>query len=188
MNTPILTTEHLVLRPIQMEDAARVQLLFNDWEVVKWLAAVVPWPYPEDGAVEFLRSVLTSVASTDRMVWAIAERNDPLAKLIGVMDLNPSATGSHRGFWIAPAYHRRGYMSEAVLVTTDYAFDVLDMPILRLDNVEGNVGSHRLKEKAGAVIVGYEETQSVSGPAKLVKWNLTPEAWKAARATFLSSR
>ncbi len=44
--TPTLETPRLLLRPLDLADAAQVQLLFPHWEIVRHLAAQVPWPYP----------------------------------------------------------------------------------------------------------------------------------------------
>ncbi len=50
MGVPELVTDRLILRQLQLEDAEQTQQLFPQWEVVKFLTAAVPWPYPEDGA------------------------------------------------------------------------------------------------------------------------------------------
>jgi hypothetical protein len=50
---PVLVTPHLILRPLELADAAQAQPLFCQWEVLRLLAAVVPWPYPADGAYTF---------------------------------------------------------------------------------------------------------------------------------------
>ena len=61
---PTLYTERLILRPLQLADADAVQQLFPHWDVVRYLNAAVPWPYPEDGAFAYLRDiVLPAVAA-----------------------------------------------------------------------------------------------------------------------------
>jgi hypothetical protein len=42
---PELETEPMWLRPARLEDAEHTQKLFPQWEIVKYLGAVVPWPY-----------------------------------------------------------------------------------------------------------------------------------------------
>ncbi|PTT94866.1 GNAT family N-acetyltransferase, partial [Pseudomonas sp. HMWF005] len=54
-DTPTLYTERLILRPLQLEDAEAVQRQFPHWEVVRYLNVAVPWPYPENGALSYLR-------------------------------------------------------------------------------------------------------------------------------------
>jgi hypothetical protein len=45
------TTERLLLRPLEIGDAAQIQELFPHWEIVRYLLNRVPWPYPPDGAL-----------------------------------------------------------------------------------------------------------------------------------------
>jgi ribosomal-protein-alanine N-acetyltransferase len=47
---PALETARLLLRPLQLDDAEQVQILFPHWEIVRYLASRMPWPYPPDGA------------------------------------------------------------------------------------------------------------------------------------------
>ena len=62
--TPTLETLHLLLLPLTLADAEQVQRIFPQWEIVKYLANVVPWPYPPDGAWTFLRDQM--LPSVDR--------------------------------------------------------------------------------------------------------------------------
>jgi len=48
-------------------------------------------------------------------------------------------------------------MIEAVAAVNDFAFDVLGLDRLILNNAEGNTGSHRVKEKSGATIVAIND-------------------------------
>ncbi|MDR3687761.1 MAG: GNAT family N-acetyltransferase [Fimbriimonas sp.] len=185
--TTTLETERLVLRPISMDDAPDIQRLFNDWEVVKWLADVVPWPYPDNGAEEFLSRVLVDVEKGTRYSWAIMLRADPEHCLIGVIELFPNAEDDHRGFWLGSAYHNQGLMREAVAVVNDFAFEVLNLDALLLNNAEPNVASHRLKERSGAEILRIQEDEPfVSGRYPCVRWRLTREAWRANRQRFVT--
>ncbi len=52
---PTLYTRRLILTPLQLSDAAAVQQLFPQWEVVRYLDSRVPWPYPDDGALVYVR-------------------------------------------------------------------------------------------------------------------------------------
>ena len=67
-----LETARLLLKPLTLDDADQVQRLFPHWEVVKHLASVVPWPYPEDGAFTFYRDVaLPAMARGDAWHWSL---------------------------------------------------------------------------------------------------------------------
>lgn len=114
--------------------------------------------------------------------WAItlkAERND---QLTGIISLYPQSE-DNRGFWLAKAYQRQGLMTEAAAAVNDFAFDVLGMAQLKLNNAEPNTASHRLKEKSGAKIVKInEDVPYVGGRFRQVRWLLTRTDWEAYRA------
>jgi hypothetical protein len=54
---PTLETERMCARPVRQEDAEQVQKIFPQREVVKHFGAVVPWPNPPDGALQFYRDL-----------------------------------------------------------------------------------------------------------------------------------
>ena len=54
---PTLQTSRLVLQPLQLSDAPAIQRRFAHWQVVRYLNAVVPWPYPDDVALSYVRDV-----------------------------------------------------------------------------------------------------------------------------------
>ena len=54
---PALQTSRLLLQPLSLADVDAIQQRFPHWEVVRYLNDRVPWPYPEDGALSFLRDV-----------------------------------------------------------------------------------------------------------------------------------
>ena len=55
MIIPSLHTPRLLLQPLQLADAEQIQPLFGQWEVVRYLNAQVPWPYPADGALGYFQ-------------------------------------------------------------------------------------------------------------------------------------
>jgi len=67
MATPILTTERLTLRPLALSDAPAIQRHFDNWNIIRNLATVVPWPYPADGAESFVRLQLDQIAAGEEI-------------------------------------------------------------------------------------------------------------------------
>ena len=185
MMNPILETERLILRPIRRDDAPRIQALFPDFEVVRYLYSFIPWPYPDDGANEFLDIALPQTESGERIILTITLRELNDDQLIGVLYLNLLGP-HHRSFWLAPKYHRQGYMSEAVVAGNDYMFDVLGLPVIRSGNAIPNLGSRRIKEKSGAKMVDLKKDMSfVEGIFDEEVWELTAEDWRANRHAFM---
>ena len=75
---PTLETPRLVLRPLCIEDAAPIQQIFPQWEIVQYLNAVVPWPYPPDGALGYIRDrALPAMARGDEWHWTLRRKEEP---------------------------------------------------------------------------------------------------------------
>ena len=178
--TPVLHTPRLVLRPVRAKDAPVIQKRFAQWEVVRWLDAKVPWPYPADGAASFVAACVAEMARGEKSHWAIVPRKGP-ADLIGVVSLWPDdgVTHDQRGFWLDPAWQRQGLMTEAANRVTDYAFRQLGWPCLWLSNAQDNQASRRIKEKQGARLVDMLIGRYVGGETTQMVWLLEREAWLA---------
>jgi ribosomal-protein-alanine N-acetyltransferase len=181
--TPVLHSARLTLRPIRLDDGPAMQARFPQWEVVRYLSARTPWPYPDDGGVVHAQRCVEHIAAREKFLWAITLKGGD-DELIGLMDLRPDDGVSRemRGFWIDPEFWGQGLMTEAAELVTEYAFVDLGWPHLWLDNAEANIGSHRIKEKQGARIVErIPGAPWVSGPGTKVVWRLTREDWLATR-------
>ena len=178
--TPVLHTPRLVLRPVRSKDAPVIQKRFAQWEVMRWLDAKVPWPYPADGAATHIAGCLEEMARGMKSHWAIVPKKGP-ADLIGVISLWPDDGVSHdqRGFWLDPAWQRQGLMTEVASRVTDYAFGKLGWPCLWLSNAQDNHASRRIKEKQGARLVDMMIGRFVGGDATRMVWQLTREDWLA---------
>ena len=86
--TPTLETARLFLRPLELTDAEQIQRLFPQWEIVKYLANKVPWPYPPDGAHTFMRDIaLPAIERGDEWIWTIRLKERP-GSMIGVISLD----------------------------------------------------------------------------------------------------
>lgn len=178
--TPNLETSRLILRPLELGDAAQTQLLFPHWEIVRHLAKGVPWPYSEDGAYTFYHDVtLPAVARGDEWAWTLRLKSQP-EQLIGAISLIRSEK-INRGFWLGLHWHGQGLMSEASEAVTDYWFDVLKFPVMRIPKAVTNAASRRISEKQGMRIVATEEHEYVSGRFPTEIWEITAEEWRSHR-------
>jgi len=153
MKIPTFQTARLILRELVETDAAAYERHFVDYNVIRNLTALVPWPYPKDGVIEYLRTYVIPNQGQDKWVWAIALKESP-GELIGAIDLWRDGKPENRGFWLGHAFWGRGYMTEAVEPITDYAFGQLGFEKLVFTNAVGNPRSRRVKEKMGARLVG----------------------------------
>lgn len=175
---PPLETQRLLLRPIELADAPAMQALFPQWEIVRYLDRWVPWPYPEDGARRYLEDfLLPTIAEGRWWSWTIRTRLDP-ARLIGVIDLF-DWPDDNRGFWIDRAMQRRGYAGQAAEAVTDFWFDVLKRPVLRVPKAAENIASRRISERQGMRLIGSAEKDYVGGRMMSDIWEITAEEWRA---------
>ena len=180
MATPALETARLILRPLGLDDVEQLQATFPQWEIVRYLSKEIPWPFPPDGALTYVRDVaLPAIAAGTLWMWTLRLKSDP-DRLIGAIDLK-AASNEHRGFWIAPPWQGRGLMTEAADAVTDFWFDVLAQPILRVPKASVNTPSRRISEKQGMRLVATEERDYVGGRMAVDVWEITAQEWKARR-------
>jgi ribosomal-protein-alanine N-acetyltransferase len=178
--TPPLETPRLLLRPLELADAGDIQILFPHWEIVKHLANKVPWPYPPNGAYTYCRDMaLPAVERGDSWQWTLRLKDRPNS-LIGSIGLMKGAT-ENRGFWLATPWQGQGLMSEACEVVTDYWFDTLKFPVLRVPKAIANTASRRISEKQGMRVVATEEREYVSGRLPAEIWEITAAEWRARK-------
>jgi ribosomal-protein-alanine N-acetyltransferase len=176
--TPVLETERLWLRPLELSDSEQIQILFPHWELVKFLAGRVPWPYPPDGALTYCRDIaLPAVDRGEEWHWTLRLKSDP-ARVIGNISLR-RAENHNRGFWLGLPWQGQRLMSEACEAVTDYWFDVLKFPVLRVPKAIANQASRRISERQGMRIVATEEGDFVSGRLPAEMWEITAEEWHA---------
>lgn len=177
---PTLETPRLLLRPVELADAAQIQQLFPHWEIVRYLRNSVPWPYPPDGAAQYLRgSALPAMQRGDAWHWTLRLKTEP-QQVIGFITLMKTEN-ENRGFWMGAPWQGRGLMSEACDAVTDYWFDVLKFPVLRAPKAIANTASRRISEKQGMRVVGSEERDYVSGRLPGEIWEITAEEWRKRR-------
>jgi len=175
---PSLETARLVLRPLELAAAEQVQQIFPHWEIVRFFASRVPWPYPDDGALTYYRDIaIPAMERGEQWNWTLRLKGEP-DRIIGGVSL--LKTENHnRGFWIGLPWQRQGLMTEAADAVTDYWFNELGFSVLRVPKAVANVGSRRISEKSGMHVVAVEEHDYVCGRLPTEIWEITAEEWRA---------
>lgn len=163
-----------------MDDAKAIQAIFPQWDIVKYLTAHVPWPYPADGAEAFLRDMaLPAMRAGVEWHWSIRPRSEP-DRLIGVISLMDKAD-DNRGFWLDPMWQGKGLMREAAVAVTDYWFGTLHRSVLRVPKAAANLPSRRISETMGMRVINTVEKDYVSGRYTSELWEITREEWRRQR-------
>jgi len=176
-----IETPRLFLRPISLEDSSTIQKYFDNWNIIKYIGAEVPWPYPGDGATTYLKEILMKVESSETYVWGIIVKKT-IPEVIGVIEYRLSDNeDDNRGFWLAEPFWGHGYMTEAVVATQDFVFHELKASRLIVKNAESNEGSRIIKKRCGAEQVDRVPGKYLSGDTWEEVWEITRERWNSIR-------
>jgi RimJ/RimL family protein N-acetyltransferase len=149
MESTILRTERLELRPVRDEDIDRILEYRNLPEVTRWLLRTEVDPASFRAAWQR--------AAEDPDDHSVAVTLD--GTLIGTVSLEvvdgmgqpgmPPRTEAELGYTFDPAYGGRGYATEAVTAVVAYAFDRLGVRRITAGCFADNVASVRILEKVG---------------------------------------
>lgn len=181
---PKYKTKRLLLKEVMMIDASSYKKHFVDYDVIRNLSYIVPWPYPEDGVKDFLKNIMLPNQGKNRWSWGIFMQNNP-KELIGCIDLWKEGKPEHRGFWLGKEFWNKGIMTEAVYPVVDFAFTEIGFEYLIFANAVGNTRSRKIKEKTGCELIGTQSAKFVD--PKLTEqelWKLTQQKWGEHKKRF----
>jgi len=162
---PTLKTERLLLRPYTMPDAPAVQRIVSDRELASTTLSI-PHPYPENGAVEWLRLVEPKWADGSGAVFAITlPAVGAESELIGSIDLRikPEHRHAEMGYIIARPHWGNGYVTEAAAAVLRFGFETLNLNRIFAHHMTINPASGAVMRKIG---MRYEGTMR----RHVIKW------------------
>jgi RimJ/RimL family protein N-acetyltransferase len=176
-NVPVIATSRLVLRPLELADADTIQRVFPRWEIVRFMSTNIPWPYPVDGALTFIRDIaLPAMQRETEWHWSIRPKTAP-DRLVGVISLM-DRLDENRGFWLDPDWQGQGLMTEASDAVTDYWFEILGRHVLRVPKAIANLPSRRISERRGMRVIATGDRDYVSGRLPEEVWEITRDEWQ----------
>lgn len=183
MLIPTFTTNRLILKEITHNDYGSYTEHFVDYEVMRHLAAVIPWPYPEHGVRDYIEQDINPYLGKNKWLWGIFLKGFP-SELIGAIELRLIGNPDNRGFWLGRKFWGQGIMSEALIPITDYTFSTLGFQELILTNAVGNQASHKIKLKMGAHLLYTESAKFVDPKIDLREvWGFSKDNWKKFQET-----
>ncbi|MGB3245660.1 MAG: GNAT family N-acetyltransferase, partial [Sulfitobacter sp.] len=140
MEAPDLDIDEISLRQVRLEDAPSMQKHFANWNVVKSIGGI-PWPYPPDGARDYIEMRKEESATKEIYFWGIFLKTDP-AELIGTIEYRFfDDDDENRGFWLSELFWGRGIMTKTVAVTQDFVFFQLGKTRLLVRSLCTNIAS-----------------------------------------------
>ena len=135
IGTKIITTQRLVLRPVQLSDAEALVR-------VKSLAMSV------EEANKAVASMIEERRHPFCFHWVITFEGQPIGRVKG-WDVSPYNGYLQLGYDIGPEYRNRGYMTEAVQAVVRFMLIEADANRVYCSVREGNLSSRRVCEKCG---------------------------------------
>ena len=145
---PRLTTQRLVLRAFQLDDAEAVQRLAGDRAIASTTCSI-PHPYPDGAAEQWIRGQPEAYAEGISVTFAITLRKtDELVGAIG-FNVNQKNDWAELGYWIGQPHWGRGYATEALRALIPWTFDTFPLNRLQACHFTRNPASGRVMIKAG---------------------------------------
>jgi RimJ/RimL family protein N-acetyltransferase len=149
-----ISTERLVLRPLDEDDVPALAEMMNDEQVGAWTD--VPQPYTEDRA----RAWITEYAPTERasgrgLDFAVTEFLTQ--RLVGIIQLAKTdwhVRSTELSYIVGPWARGEGYASEAALATAQWLFTDQKFERIELRTAADNTASQQVAQKIGCISEG----------------------------------
>ncbi|MFE5034127.1 GNAT family N-acetyltransferase [Streptomyces sp. NPDC056683] len=186
-----ISTERLVLRPLDEDDVPALAEMMNDEQVAAWTS--VPQPYSEDAA----RRWITEHASAERLAGRgldLAVTEFLTQRLVGVVRLartNWHIRSTELSYIIAPWARGEGYASEAALATAQWLLGDQKLERVELRTAADNAAAQQVAQKIGCISEGVlrnacivhvrtEDGTWADVRSDYIVWSLLPEDLEGA--------
>ncbi|MFF8476731.1 MULTISPECIES: GNAT family N-acetyltransferase [unclassified Streptomyces] len=181
-----ISTERLVLRPLDEDDVPAMAEMMNDEQVAAWTD--VPQPFTENGA----RHWITAYAPAERAAGRgldLAVTEFLTQRLVGIVQLtrtNWHVRATELSYIIAPWARGEGYASEAALATAHWLFGDQKFERIELRTAADNTASQQVAQKIGCISEGVLRNACIAhvrtadgtwtdSRTDFIVWSLLPE-------------
>lgn len=152
MNTPVLCTERLLLRPFAAGDARAV---FEGWEQDAEVAKYMFWQSHHDFSKTecWLREELQKITADDWYRWAVCDRASEELLGTGLLYYEPEISGWEIGYNLKRSEWGQGYTTEAMREILRFAWQELSITEVKGRYAAVNAASGHVMEKLGFIPV-----------------------------------
>lgn len=174
MSPALIESERLRMRPLSVDDAEAIHVIYADEEAMRW------WSHPPHGSLDETRARLArNTTDPGWRAWAITLKGEDRA--IGTLAAHEKRQGRvvEIGYSLARPHWRHGYAREAVSRLLDLLFHDEGNRRVFADTDPDNVGSNSLLESLGFVREGRlrGEWETHLGVRDSLIWGLLAEEW-----------
>lgn len=174
MSAPVIESARLRMRPLSVDDAEALHLIYADEEAMRW------WSHPPHSSLDETRAALAKrIDDPAWRAWAITLTADDTA--IGSLGAHEKRQGRvvEIGYALARSHWGRGYAREAVSRLIDLLLREEGHRRVFADTDPENAASNRLLESLGFVREGHlrGEWETHIGVRDSFIWGLLAEEW-----------
>ncbi len=151
MEPVTLTTDRLVLRAVGPADTDAVYAAAQDPDIQRW--TTIPSPYLPEHARSFTEQMVPDGwAESSLFTFGVFL---PGGELAGMLALTMRSLGmAEIGFWATKEHRGRGYVTEAALAASRWAFTAMSVDRVEWRAEVGNHASRAVAERAGFTVEG----------------------------------
>jgi ribosomal-protein-alanine N-acetyltransferase len=153
-----LRTPRLCLRPLADGDAPLLWPYVTDPELPRFMT----WD-PHTSLDETNGIIAATIESRQQGVGlaCVIEHDGALAGVVGLHDITRTLRAwrvdrAELGYWVAPPFQNRGFVTEAARALVGYGFDQLALHKLTVGCISENLASRRVIEKLGFRLLGEQ--------------------------------
>ncbi len=180
LETPVLETKRLIMRPPHREDVDDLAAIGNERAIAE-MTSRMPHPYSRDDAIAFIEGFENG--RYEGCIYAITETDTGRLIGMGAVENRERFGGLEIGYWLGKPYWGKGYATEAASALVDLAFRVTDTETVFAACRTNNPASRRVLEKQGFVLLGLDEMDSLAaGRVAIERHSLVREQWLIKKA------
>jgi ribosomal-protein-alanine N-acetyltransferase len=162
---PVLETERLTLRELNLNDAKAIFGLRTNKEINEFIDRKRLNNLSESRA--FIDLISKLAATNKGLFWVLESKNNQqLIGTIGLRNFEDEKNYAEIGYELDPSYHQRGFMSEAFEAILKFGFENLELKTIEAFTHQKNTASIALLKKQQFVLdperreEGFENNRS----------------------------
>lgn len=145
---PTLTTERLILRRIEMDDADVIFEHRDDDEVNRYLEG-----FRHSGIADtrrFIERMYEEVAHGNTIIWVITEKgDDTFLGTVCLWNISTRERKAEAGYTLRTGFHKKGYMTEALAEAVTFGFNVIGLDMIDAFTHPENEASMKVLRRNG---------------------------------------
>lgn len=175
LETPVLETKRLIMRPPHREDVDDLAIIANDRDIAE-MTSRMPHPYSQEDAIAFIDGF--EDGRYEGCIYAITIAETGRLIGMGAVENRSRFGGLEIGYWMGKPYWGKGFATEAASALVDLAFRVTETDVVLAACRTNNPASRRVLQKQGFQLLGLDEMDSLAaGRVPIERHRLGRETW-----------